>query len=232
MQTMSRKVALINVRYPDMPPTNVITKLLGCDVGKDNITSSVTGEQGGKILCCYLFHMYENQPDETPFLEKGILFWLELQLKRYAICAPAQKSCIEQAIRFLPKLIKEVAKARPAAAPAPTFDLDDDDDAVSSVQAPNFGTSGDRRESVSELPLGARDALRCPEMPGDARRCVEMRRDAPGRSRCPGMLRIGWDGCLSDYFYSILFKHTRTLPMDLHVFSCQRNPRGRVPSVR
>jgi len=49
--------------------------------------------------------------------------------------------------------------------PAPAFDLDDDDDAVSSVQAPNFGTGGDRRQSVSELPLGARDALRCPEMP-------------------------------------------------------------------
>ena len=39
-------------------------------------------------------------------------------------CAPAGQPCA------------------PAAAPAPAFDLDDDDDAVSSVQAPNFGTGG------------------------------------------------------------------------------------------
>jgi len=42
-------------------------------------------------------------------------------------CAPAGQPCA------------------PAAAPAPAFDLDDDDDAVSSVPAPNFGTGASRQ---------------------------------------------------------------------------------------
>ena len=89
---------------------------------------------------------------------------------------------------------------------------------------PTLAQVRDRRQSVSELPLGARDALRCPEMPRDALRCAEMRRDALRRVETLEMLSLSvWDAAdRVDPNISILFKETRTLPF-LHVFSCQRN---------
>ena len=49
------------------------------------------------------------------------------QLKKYPICFPVQKSCIEQAIKFYPKLIRgldEYSRNGPRPAPAPAPDPD------------------------------------------------------------------------------------------------------------
>ena len=127
MQTYERKLQLIETRYPDKTPTEIITKMLRTNVDIDEVSSAVTGEQGGKMLVCYLHHLYEDKPDEAPFLEDGIKEWLEEQLKKYPICFPVQKSCIEQAIKFYPKLIRgldEYSRNGPRPAPAPAPDPD------------------------------------------------------------------------------------------------------------
>ena len=66
--------------------------------------------------------------------------WLEAQLKKYGIVFPAQKMCIEQAIKFFPQLDRGLAAAAAAGAPAPSFDSPDEEDeaAPAAVPVPDF----------------------------------------------------------------------------------------------
>ena len=94
--TYERKLKLINMRYPDSSPTQIITKLLGADVNADTMNSTVTDEQGGKLLACYLISIRDSE--EAGFLSEGIKPWLEEQQPKYPAIFPAQKACLEEVL--------------------------------------------------------------------------------------------------------------------------------------
>ena len=129
-QTYMRKLGQIENRYPDMAPKAILRKLLGSDTTRDEeqVLSSrsappVTGEQGGRLLACYLYSL--ELAGEGP--SAGAHTWLEAQQPHFALY-PAQKLCLEKALKFLPKL-KECLAARSSAGedtlPEPVFDSDD-----------------------------------------------------------------------------------------------------------
>ena len=64
----------IRERYPDISPKAIISKLLGADVNRDEAggaaSTAVTGEQGGKMLACFLVHT-EMADDPPSFLTDG-----------------------------------------------------------------------------------------------------------------------------------------------------------------
>ena len=116
-ETYERKLAVIESRYSNLEPKQIITRLLGVDVSVDEV--GVTGEQGrGRILACFLLSIKD---DGFDFLSRGVKPWLEQQLPKYANLYPAQKLCIEHAIQFYPKLERGLAAAAAARAPAPDF---------------------------------------------------------------------------------------------------------------
>jgi hypothetical protein len=87
----------------------ILKKLLGSDTLRDEPVVSrsvpVTGKQGGRLLACYLLSL--EQAGTGPSV--GTEGWLEAQKPRFML-HPAQKSCIEQALKFLPKLKAGLAK--------------------------------------------------------------------------------------------------------------------------
>ena len=112
----SRRLAIIAKRYLQMEPKTILNKLLGTDVsiddpipagrgGSSTSTSSVgvTGEQGGKLLACYLHELEQTGEGQDIFSEGGAGQWLE-KVKPKVLLRPAAKLCIEQALKFLPKL--------------------------------------------------------------------------------------------------------------------------------
>ena len=112
-----------------MEPKAILKKLLASDTLREEeaVASGsglpVTGEQGGRLLACYLYSL--ERADEGP--SAGAQGWLEGQKPRFMLY-PAQKLCIEQALKFLPKLMEglEAAEGEAEAAPEPSFDSDDD----------------------------------------------------------------------------------------------------------
>ena len=90
-------------------------------------TIFMTGEVGGKLLACYLHSVQEKE--SAAFISKagGIKAWLEKQLPKYngPIQFPAQKLCIEHAIKYVPKLVAGLAEASQTV-PEPDFSSDDD----------------------------------------------------------------------------------------------------------
>ena len=75
----------------------------------------------GRLLACYLFSQKDAMPS-LPFLSNGIKPWLESQLPKYALIYPAQHTCIEKAIKFLPVLDRGLAASAAARVPPPSFD--------------------------------------------------------------------------------------------------------------
>lgn len=112
-----------------MEAKSILKKLLGSDTLRDELVASrtvpVTGEQGGRLLSCYLYSL--EQAGMGP--SAGAQAWLEGQKPRFML-HPAQKSCIEQALKFLPKLKEGLAKHTSAESdddvPEPAFQSDDD----------------------------------------------------------------------------------------------------------
>ena len=106
----------------------ILTKLLGADVHRDEAGGSadksgaVTGEQGGKMLACFLVHT-ETADGVPSFLNDGSKAWLEKQLPKCALF-PAAKICVEKAIKFLPTLKAGLAKAQTSR--GPMLDFGDD----------------------------------------------------------------------------------------------------------
>jgi hypothetical protein len=98
-----------------MEPKAILNKLLGKDVscddpipeGRAGCSASpvgVTGEQGGKLLACYLYELELTGDGEDIFsCEGGAKEWLE-QIKPKVLLRPAAKLCVEKALEFLPKL--------------------------------------------------------------------------------------------------------------------------------
>ena len=73
----------------------------------------------------------------------GVKEWLLEQQPHYQFLCPAQKACIEQALKFLPLLEKGLAAAAAATVPGPFSDHDDDDPPPSFVSPPpSFGRAG------------------------------------------------------------------------------------------
>jgi len=113
-----------------MEPKAILKRLLGVDtlLGEQVAPSSsaappVTGEQGGRLLTCFLYWL--EQEGKGP--NAGTQGWLEAQQPRFQLF-PAQKLCIEQALKFLPKLTAGLAAHAAAAEegpPEPVFDSDD-----------------------------------------------------------------------------------------------------------
>ena len=133
VQTNMRKLALIEKRYSGLSPREILKKLLGKDVMADEQAGAsnardavpVTGEQGGRILACYLYSL-EQSDDGDDFFTLDYIdtkAWLKAQQPRFLLY-PAQKVCIEQALKFLPKLKAGLA----AAADAANMDEDEDED--------------------------------------------------------------------------------------------------------
>ena len=75
----------------------------------------MTGEQGGKLLACYLHSLEEDDAIFTPPTrpqEDAILTpqaWLEKQQPRFLLY-PAQKACIKEALKFYPELVAGLKK--------------------------------------------------------------------------------------------------------------------------
>jgi hypothetical protein len=140
-ETYERKCKQLDARFADMSPKEVVKKLLGraasqmendSDDDQELQSSSrsvgVTGEQGGRLLTCFLVRAAEL--DEPPsFLSDGVMAWLEKQVPKVQMY-PAAKLCVAKAIKFLPKLQKclalRAAEARAAGEPDLDFGSDDD----------------------------------------------------------------------------------------------------------
>jgi hypothetical protein len=136
-ETFERKCKQLDTRFSGQAPKEVVRKLLGRtaaemdmdseDEGERQSSSSVgvTGEQGGRLLVCFLVRAAE-QEDPPSFLDDGVLAWLNKQLPKVQMY-PASKLCIEKAIKFLPKLERCLAlqaKARMPASSSAGPDLD------------------------------------------------------------------------------------------------------------
>ena len=75
------------------------------------------------MLACFL--VQKETADNVPsFLNNGSKVWLEKQLLACALF-PAAKICVEQAIKFLPKLKAGLAEAQTSR--GPTLDFGNDD---------------------------------------------------------------------------------------------------------
>ena len=134
--TYERKCKQIDQRYPEMSEKDIVKKLLG-RTGKEMATDSddesvsvksvgVTGEQGGRLLVCFLVRA--ERQGGVSFLDQGVANFLEKQVPKVALY-PSAKLCVEKAIKFLPKLEAGLAKhAADAATVAPTLDFGSDDD--------------------------------------------------------------------------------------------------------
>ena len=99
-------------RYPEMAPKEIVKKLLGKDVSIDDPIpmgrpssrdDGVTGEQGGRLLACYLYELEQTGDGDDIFSEGGAQQWLE-KAKPKVLLRPAAKLCVEKALKFLPKL--------------------------------------------------------------------------------------------------------------------------------
>ena len=85
----------------------------------------VTGEAGGQLLVCYLYHL-EQDSGADGFLadeEGGAQAWLDKTKPKLLLGRQAAKLCVEHALKFLPKL-----KAGLAAHKAAATEDDDMDD--------------------------------------------------------------------------------------------------------
>ena len=113
-ETYTRKCAQIDLRYPEMSAKDIVKKLLGraadvmendsddeADAASSSNSIGVTGEQGGRLLACFLVRA--EQDNSVPFLANGILAFLHKQVPK-VVLYPAAKLCIEKAIKFIPKL--------------------------------------------------------------------------------------------------------------------------------
>jgi hypothetical protein len=133
MQTFKRKLEQIEARYPEMAPKVILKKLMGKDVSRDDLgrpgSSSdkspppVTGEQGGRLVACYLVkleHELDNGGDDGGVLgDNDAKMWLEnAKANPIVMLRPATKLCVEKAIKFLPKLKAGLAASARAAAAA------------------------------------------------------------------------------------------------------------------
>ena len=102
------KVKLIAERYNRLDPKSILKALLGVDVDKDEkVGTGVTGEQGGKLLGAYLYFL--EQEKAISLLPDGAIAWLNEKRPRL-MKFPAQKVCIDQALKWLPRLVKALAK--------------------------------------------------------------------------------------------------------------------------
>ena len=125
----------------------------------------VTGEQGGKLLACYLYSLTDGPTWGTmlgpAFLERGAIPFLEKQLVKLQLF-PSAKSLIEHSISFYPKLVQGLVLARAARETAAELDFgdDDDDSAGAGTAVPPRWTSartrrcGRRRRLAWHIPLG------------------------------------------------------------------------------
>ena len=88
----------------------------------------VTGEQGGRLLACFLVRA--KKQGGVSFLADGVEAFLIKQVPKVALY-PAAKVCVEKAIKFLPKLEACLAKRaaeQEAVERRPTLDFGDSDD--------------------------------------------------------------------------------------------------------
>ena len=86
---------------------------------------AVTGEQGGRMLACYIFSKKDHS--DCNFLQaksdESLDHFLKKQQNVYiAALYPAQARCLEKAISFLPNLLRGLATAQQAHMPRPDFD--------------------------------------------------------------------------------------------------------------
>ena len=143
--TNERKLKQIEDRYPEMEPKKILKKLLGTDVSIDDPivdgrpsssdTIGVTGEQGGRLLACYLFKLecaHKDGDDHGGVLTdvNGDAQACLEKAKPIVLLRPAAKLCVEKALKFLPKLKAALAAASTSAARDTDDDADDDLDAL------------------------------------------------------------------------------------------------------
>jgi hypothetical protein len=127
----------IRSRYPEMDAKDILKKLLGKDVsiddpipeGRAGSSSAdavgVTGEQGGRLLACYLYHL-EMETDSDILGDDGSAqAWLEKAKPKVLLGRPEAKICVEKALKFLPKLKEAIAAREAEAVGADDDDLDD-----------------------------------------------------------------------------------------------------------
>jgi hypothetical protein len=114
----NERIEKIKKRYPETEPKAILKKLLGKDVsvddpipdGRASSSSSdvgVTGEQGGRLLACYLFHLEcdtGTSEDISDILQvESAEQWLAKAEPR-VLLMPAARLCVQKAKAFLPKL--------------------------------------------------------------------------------------------------------------------------------
>ena len=118
----------------------------------------MTGEQGGKLLACYLYSLTDGPTWGTmlgpAFLERGAIPFLEKQLVKLQLF-PSAKSLIEHSISFYPKLVQGLVLARAARETAAELDFGDDDD-----DSAGAGTAG-----AASMDFGEDEEVRPPPPP-------------------------------------------------------------------
>jgi len=129
LETYTRKILQLKTSFTATTlsaPKTVLKKMI---VEPD---TCVTGEQGGKLLACYLYSLVS--PDErlwgegidATFLSIGVIEFLEKQRAMLRLF-PSAKSLIEETISFYPKLVQGLDTARTAQANAAQLDFGDGD---------------------------------------------------------------------------------------------------------
>ena len=110
-----RKTTQIANRYPGLEPKVILKKLIGSDVsiddpvpnGRAGVDVGVTGEQGGRLLACYLFKLENDTGTSEDITSILNVDSAEAWLTKAGPCVllrPAAKLCVEKATAFLPKL--------------------------------------------------------------------------------------------------------------------------------
>ena len=84
----------------------------------------MTGEQGGRLLACYLYELDQTGEGGDILSEGGAHEWLE-KVKPKVLLRPAAKLCVEKALNFLPKLKAGLEAHEKAGADEVEDDLDD-----------------------------------------------------------------------------------------------------------
>ena len=138
LNTYRRKLRLIDLRYSEVSAKDILKKLLGADVSEDEPVSTgrnatvVTGEQGGKLMACFLYKIHEDwehasQDDNGIFSDAvpSVKMWLEKQQPRFVL-HPAQKKSLQWALKFLPKLEAGLNEAQAARRGSLNSDTDED----------------------------------------------------------------------------------------------------------
>jgi hypothetical protein len=129
------RICVLEQLKTSFPDVDLTTEDNAKDVLKKLIVdpaTRLTGEQGGKLLACYLYSLDDRSSGSSwgavlrpSFLSIGVVPFLQKQLAKLSLF-PTCKSLLEEAVKFYPQLVQGLETARAAQAASVELDFSDD----------------------------------------------------------------------------------------------------------